>query len=134
MRIRRLIHTLGATLGAALAVSSCGSGVNETTITMSQAEVAELFSEIGNGLSGGGINASRSSLPQASLMPPGAMASPTSPEASIDVTVNCGAGGNVHVTGSSSGSESSANFDVKETFNSCKTAHFTVGGSITLKG
>src|SRR5262245_20089276 len=99
MRFRRLISTVGATLGAALAVSSCGSGVNETTITMSQAEVVELFTEMGNGLSGGGINASRSALPEASLLPPGVMASPASPEASIDVSVNCTGGGNVHVTG-----------------------------------
>jgi len=129
MHLTRLFPAAAAAVALTLTATGCKDSTG-TTITLTPTEAAELSGEIGQALSGGGI-----ALNQISVIEPPMLAFGSSgPAGPITVTVNCVGGGTVGVSGSTTGTSSSATFDVTETFNACKTAHFNVGGSLHLTG
>jgi hypothetical protein len=129
MRFARPLPLVAAVLGVAFGASGCGNSTAPNTVTMTQAEVSELFTEMTSALSGTGLSLSR--MP-AGVAGPARAAS--NAEESISITADCGLGGTVGVSGSVNPSNSGASFNVTETASACQTEHFTVGGSITING
>lgn len=129
MRLLRPLPLVAAVLGVAVGASGCGSSTAPNTVTMTQAEVTEVFTEMANALSQTGVTFDR--------MPAGVVGiarAASNAQASISVTANCALGGTVGVSGSANPTNTGASFNVTETANACQTQHFTVGGSITING
>src|SRR5438128_2424611 len=131
MRLSRIVS--GASLALAFAVAGCGdsTGSGTNSITMSNAEVLEMYAEINAALAGanfsasktaGGVSLSRVFLPELDKA------------VSISATVQCTPSGSVGVSGSSDESTTGGSFDITETFTACKTTHFTLGGSLNYAG
>jgi hypothetical protein len=129
MRLTPIVPAAALALG--LFASACKKDSTSPTIALTQTEVSELFAELSAALDSANINFSRVGRgPMFSVFPgPSFSAMP-----SVSVTANCPAGGNVSVMGSASSTTTSETFDITEAFNSCKTTHFTVGGSIRATG
>lgn len=119
-----------------LAVGACSkSATTAPAIALSQAEVGTLFTEIGAVMdSMSGLSFSRtanlSGSPLMSVVP-GPSFSAMGP---ISGSANCPNGGSASASGSVSSTTSTETFDVTATFNGCKTAHYTVGGSFRENG
>ena len=132
MRVTRIVPLAGAVLGVAFGATACGSPTGANTITLTQAEVAEVFAEMSAPLDSTG--AFLSQMPAGAFVPARAAGSITNAASSIDVSADCSAGGTVSVSGSANPTTSGASFDLTETATSCQTAHFTVGGSVKVTG
>jgi hypothetical protein len=132
MRFTRVVPLAGAVLGVAFGATACGSSTGANTITMTQAEVAEVFTEMSDALSGTGVSLSQ--MPAGAFVPRAAGAVSNTAE-SINVSADCSSGGTVGVSGSVNPSGTTgASFNLTETASSCQTTHFTVGGSVTING
>ncbi len=133
MRLTRPCPAVAAILALVLSANACGNPTGNT-ITLTQAEVSEVFAEMSAALSsGGGINLSRTTQAGPVLQPAPIVSSAAAGD--INATVSCTGGGSVNVAGTVNGAgTSSASFDLTESFNSCKTTHFTVGGSLRYTG
>jgi hypothetical protein len=131
MRFTRTLPLGAAAVALVVGASACGSSTGANTVTMTQAEVAEVFAEMSDALSGTGVSLSQ--MPAGAFVPRAARA--TSASQPIDVSASCSGGGTVGVSGSvNSNGTTGASFDLTETATSCETTHFTVGGSVKITG
>jgi hypothetical protein len=134
MRFGKLVPF--SALALAFTVGACGdsTGSGSNTITMTNAESLELWAEIGNALSGADFSASRAGGPSLSR----AFVPSFNKQVSINATVNCttggSGGGSVSVSGTADATATGETFNITETFNACKTTHFTLGGSVDYSG
>ncbi len=135
MRITRFAPVLGLALVAAACSSDKGPTTPATTITMTDAEVTQLFTEVGSvfdSLSGIVLNRT-ANVPNGPLMSivPGPNFSALG---NISGSGPCPAGGTASVSGNAGGTAPTMTFDVTATFSGCKTTNFTVGGSFRETG
>lgn len=130
MRAIRVIPTAVLLLG--LSAAACKNDTTGPSISLSQAEVSQLFSEVSDAMSSvtmGFIVTQSGGGPAMSLRPgPGLSTMP-----GVSATVNCPSGGSVSASGNFSGT-TTVGFDVTFSFSSCKTTNFTVGGSLRFFG
>src|SRR5690242_3360386 len=132
MRISRVLA--GATVAMGLAVAGCGdsTGGGASTVTISNTEALEMWTEVGEAISAGfSASASRQGGPALSRM--------SLPEldklVTINASANCPSGGTVGISGSETANGATgASFDFTLAFTTCKTTHFTLGGSMEYKG
>jgi hypothetical protein len=133
MRFARLIPAASVVL--ALGVAGCGDSTSggASTVTITNTEALEMWSEVGDAIGSafaqgsasrmGGPALSRMSLPELDKL------------VSINVSANCPSGGTVGVSGSENATGTTgASFDFTLAFTTCKTTHFTLGGSLEYKG
>lgn len=125
---------------AAISLAGCGSSTEPAAITMSQADVELLFSELDSAFAGT-VSFTRMApttpggRPSFIRVPPAASSLTLRPSlTTISQTNNCNNGGSVAVSGTDNVTSSTDNFDITTSFNGCKTPHFTVGGSLEFKG
>jgi hypothetical protein len=129
MRSIRVLPTTVLVLGLFVACSKDATG---PSISLSQSEVAQLFTEISDAMSSVnmGFIVGRSTGGPAISLRPGPNLSPMP---GINATVTCPNGGSASAVGSVSGT-TTVNFDVTFGFSACKTTSFTVGGSLRFSG
>jgi hypothetical protein len=132
MRFTHAFPLGAATMALMVGASACGSSTGANTITITQAEAAEIFAEMSGAFGATGFSLSQ--MPAGVFLPARAAATTTNAAASIDTTVNCTSGGTVAVSGTVTIGATGASFNVTETGNGCQTTHFTVGGAITVSG
>ena len=133
MRFTRLLPLSAAGLAVVVGATACGDSIGANTVTMTQAEVAEVFAEMSDALSGTGVSLSQ--MPAGALVPARAAGSITGSAETINVSADCSGGGTVGVSGSVNPSGSTgASFNLTETATSCETTHFTVDGSVKISG
>jgi hypothetical protein len=133
MRLSRAFPLGAAVAALAVGASGCGSSTGPNTVTMTQAEVAEVFAEMSDALSGTGISLDR--MPTGTFAPARAANASAGTAETINVSASCSGGGTVGVSGSVNASGTTgASFDLTETASSCETVHFTVGGSVKISG
>lgn len=130
MRGIRVIPTTVLALG--LSLTACKSDSTGPSVSLSQAEVSQLFTEVSSALSSvniGFIVSQNAGGPALSLRP----GPDLSPMPGVSATVSCPGGGSASATGSFSGT-TTVSFDVTFGFSACKTTNFTVGGSLRFFG
>ena len=133
MRLTRVVPVAAAIGGVVLSASACGSSTGANTITLTSAEVTEVFTELASALGGTGVTLDQTR--GGMFLPARADMANTATATTISVTANCsGGGGTVGVSGSVTPSSSGASFTLTESLNACQTTNFRVGGSINLNG
>jgi hypothetical protein len=130
MRATRVMPTTVLLLG--LSVAACTNDTTGPSISLSQAEVSQLFSEVSDAMSSvnmGFIVSQSAGGPAISLRPGPNL----SPMPGVSATVSCPNGGTASAVGNFSGT-TAISFDVTVGFSACKTTNFTVGGALRFFG